>query len=202
MATIAQDSMTGFLTDRATQARKNWGWFLALGTIQIIVGMVAVSFSFSATIASVVTLGVLLLIAGGAQVVAAIFAGDWGGFFLFLLLGILYTVNGFLALENPLFAAEGLTLMLAAGNMAGGTFRIIVSLFERFPSWGWVFFNGIITVSLGTAIWKQWPQSGLWVLGLFVGIDLIVNGVTWSALAITVRNDLAKLTGRISAAAR
>jgi uncharacterized membrane protein HdeD (DUF308 family) len=80
--------------------------------------------------------------------------------------------------------------------MIGGTFRIIVSLFERFSSWGWVFFNGIITLFLGIAIWRQWPQSGLWVLGLFVGIDLIVNGMTWSALAVTVRNGLANFTSR------
>ena len=31
---------------------------------------------------------------------------------------------------------------------------------------------------------------------LFVGIDLIVNGVTWSMLAVGVRNGLALLTGR------
>lgn len=202
MATVAQNSMDGTLTDSATQARKNWGWFLALGILQIIVGIVAVSFSFSATIASVVTLGVLLLIAGGAQAAAAILASDWGGFFLFLLLGALYTVSGFLTLEHPLSAAEGLTLMLATGYMIGGMSRIVVSLYERFPSWGWVFLNGIITTFLGIAIWRQWPQSGLWVLGLFVGIDLIVNGVTWSALAVEVRRGLAQFTGRQATARR
>jgi uncharacterized membrane protein HdeD (DUF308 family) len=56
--------------------------------------------------------------------------------------------------------------------------------------------NGIVTVLLGIAIWQQWPASGLWVLGTFVGIDLIVNGVTWSVLAVGVRNGLASLTGR------
>jgi uncharacterized membrane protein HdeD (DUF308 family) len=67
-------------------------------------------------------------------------------------------------------------------------FRIIVALLERFPSWGWVLANGVITALLGVAIWQQWPASGLWVLGTLVGIDLIVNGVTWSALAAGVRN--------------
>jgi uncharacterized membrane protein HdeD (DUF308 family) len=56
--------------------------------------------------------------------------------------------------------------------------------------------NGVITVLLGIAIWQQWPGSGLWVLGTFVGIDLIVNGVTWSVLAVGVRQGITQLTGR------
>jgi uncharacterized membrane protein HdeD (DUF308 family) len=186
--------MADMLMQEASSVRKNWGWFLALGIVQIVVGTLAVSFAFTATLASVVTLGVLLLSAAGAQIVAAVLARDWGGFFLFLLLGILYTVVGFLTLQHPLLAADGLTLLLAAAYLVGGMFRIIVALVERFPSWGWVLLSGIVTLLLGIAIWAQWPYSGLWVLGLFVGIDLIVNGATWAALAVGVRNELARLT--------
>jgi uncharacterized membrane protein HdeD (DUF308 family) len=184
------------LTKEANDIRRNWGWFLALGIVQIVAGMLAVGFAFSATVATVVAFGVLLLIAAGAQIAAAIWARDWGGFFLFLLVGIVYTIAGFLMLQHPILAAEGLTLMLAAAFLVGGVFRIIVAVAERFPSWGWVVCNGIITVLLGVAIWQQWPASGLWVLGMFIGIDLIVNGVTWSFLAVGVRNGLARLTGR------
>jgi len=170
----------------------SWPW----ASVRSFAGTLAVGFAFSATFASVVTLGALLLIAAGAQVAAAFLARDWGGFFLFVLLGVLYTVAGFLTLQHPLLAAEGLALMLAAGLLVGGMFRIIVAAVERFPSWGWVLCNGIITFLLGIAIWQQWPESGLWVLGMFVGIDLIVNGVTCSALAVGVRNGLARLTGQ------
>jgi uncharacterized membrane protein HdeD (DUF308 family) len=184
------------LTEEANRVRTNWGWFLALGIVQIVAGMLAASFAFTATLASVVTLGILLLIAAGGQTAAAILARNWGGFFLFVLLAILYAVAGFLMLQHPLFAAEGLTLMLAAAFLIGGMFRIVIALVERFPSWGWVLFNGIVTALLGIAIWQQWPESGLWVLGMFVGIELIVNGVTWLVLAVGVRNGLAQLTGR------
>ena len=196
MTTIANDRIAGMLTEEASRIRKNWGWFLALGIVQIVAGTLAVGFAFSATLASVVTLGVLLLIAAGAQTAAAIWARDWSGFFLFLLVGVLYAVAGILSLQHPVLAAEGLTLMLAAAFLAGGVFRIIVALVERFPSWGWVLCNGVITVLLGIAIWQQWPGSGLWVLGTFVGIDLIVNGVTWSVLAVGVGQGITLLTGR------
>src|SRR5262249_51381258 len=153
MTTVAQDRIADMLSEEATQVRKNWGWFLALGIVQIIVGALAVCFAFSASLVSVVTLGVLLLIAAGAQMGAALWARDWSGFFLFLLIGVLYAVTGFLMLQHPLLAAEGLTLMLATAFLVGGMFRIIIALVERFPSWGWVLFNGAITVLLGIAIW-------------------------------------------------
>jgi uncharacterized membrane protein HdeD (DUF308 family) len=134
-----------------------------------------------------VTLGVLLLIAGGAQMAAALLARDWDGFLLFLLLAILYVVAGVLTLQNRLLAAEGLTLMLAALFLVVGLFRIAVALVDHVPSWGWLLFNGVVTVLLGLAIWQQWPESGLWVVGMLVGIELIVNGVTWSVLAVGAR---------------
>ena len=196
MSTVASDRIEGMLTEEANSIRKSWGWFLALGIVQIVAGMLAVSFAFSATVASVVTLGILLLVAAGAQMGAAVWARDWSGFFLFLLVGVLYAVAGFFTLQQPVLAAESLTLMLAAAFVVGGVFRIIVALLERFPSWGWVLANGALAVLLGIAIWQQWPASGLWVLGLFVGVELVVNGLTWLMLAVGVRSGLARLTGR------
>ena len=179
------------ISQLASNIRGNFGWFLALGVLQIVVGMLAVAFSFSATIATVAVLGTIFLVAAGAQIAAAFLARSWGGFFLFLLVGILYGVTGFLTLLHPIAAAEALTLLLAAMLFVGGTFRIVVSLAERFPSWGWVLANGLITVLLGGLIVVGWPASGLWVLGLFVGIDLIANGITWSVFAAGVRSALA-----------
>ena len=191
MNVIAQNRIADVLTDELIGIRKNWGWFLALGIVQIIAGTLAVGFAFSATLASVVTLGVLLLIAAAAQMAAAILAREWDGFFLFLLLAFLYGVAGFLTLRHPLLAAEGLTLMLAALLLVVGLFRIAVALIHHIPSWGWLLLNGVVTVLLGLAIWQQWPESGLWAVGMLVGIELIVNGVTWSVLAVGVRTGLA-----------
>jgi uncharacterized membrane protein HdeD (DUF308 family) len=187
MTSNAQGPVTVVLAVDAASMRKNWGRLLALGIVQIIAGTLAVSFTFRATLASVVTLGVLLLIAGGAQMAAALLARDWDGFLLFLLLAILYVVAGVLTLQNRLLAAEGLTLMLAALFLVVGLFRIAVALVDHVPSWGWLLFNGVVTVLLGLAIWQQWPESGLWVVGMLVGIELIVNGVTWSVLAVGAR---------------
>jgi uncharacterized membrane protein HdeD (DUF308 family) len=187
MTSNAQDPVAVVVAVDAASMRKNRAWFLALGIVQIIAGTLAFSFAFGATLASVVTLGVLLLIAGGAQIAAALLARDWDGFLLFLLLAILYLVAGVLTLQHLLLAAEGLTLMLAALFLVVGLFRIAVALVDHVPSWGWLLFNGVVTVLLGLAIWQHWPESGLWVVGMLVGIELIVNGVTWSVLAVGAR---------------
>jgi uncharacterized membrane protein HdeD (DUF308 family) len=183
------------LIQEADHVRKDWGWVLALGCLQIVPGLLAVSFAVTSTFASVVTFGVLLLIAAAIQVGAAICAREWKGFFLLLLLGILYAVAGFVTLFHPIAAAEGLTLMLAAAFLVGGVFRIVVAVVERFASWVWVLLNGVVTVLLVIAICRQWPVSGLWVLGMFVGIELVVNGLTLSVLAVTVRKALPGSTG-------
>ena len=81
--------------------------------------------------------------------------------------------------------------MLAAAFMVGGVFRIVAALVDRFLGWQWTLCNGIVTLLLGLLIWQQWPESGLWVLGLFAGIDLVFNGVTWTVLALAARNGLA-----------
>lgn len=194
MATVGTDRLTGTFNEEAKRIRNIWGWFLALGIIQIVVGVFALSFAFSATLASVLLLGILLVIAAGAQLTAAFWARDWRGFFVFCLVGLLYLVTGLLMFQHPLLAAESLTLLLAAALLVGGTFRIVVAVTERFPAWGWVFFNGILTALLGLLIWQEWPWTGLWVLGTFVGIDLILNGMTWSIVAIAVRSGLAQFT--------
>ena len=122
---------------------------------------------------------------------AAILARAWDGFFLFLLLAILYAVAGLPMLRHPWIAGEDLTLMLAVLFLIVGLFRIAVAVLDRVPSRGWILFNGVVTVLLGVAIWQQWPDSGLWAVGMLVGIELIVNGVAWSVLSVGVRKGLA-----------
>lgn len=166
----------------------HWAWFLALGIILIVVGMIAVGMPFVASLATAMTFGVLLLVGGAAQLVGAFWTRDWSGFLLSLLMGVLYSVLGLFFLRDPGDALLAITLLLACALIIGGLFRIIGSAMYRFPQWGWVLVGGIINVVLGIMIWQQWPVSGLWVIGLFVGIDLIFTGWTWMILALSVKN--------------
>jgi uncharacterized membrane protein HdeD (DUF308 family) len=90
--------------------------------------------------------------------------------------------------EHPVEPTRGLTLMIAAVFLIGGLFRIVYSLGAgRFPGWSWVLSNGIVTLFMGILIWVGWPASAVWVVGLFVGIDLFFAGGAWVFLALALR---------------
>jgi uncharacterized membrane protein HdeD (DUF308 family) len=117
----------------------------------------------------------------------AFLARRWSGFLTLTLTGLLYLLVGILSIEHPTQAAEALTLLIALFLTVGGLFRIVTALSIRFPHWGWLLFNGAITLLLGVLIWRQWPESSFWVIGLFVGIEMILNGWTWVFVAIALR---------------
>src|SRR5262249_6060632 len=128
-----------------------------------------------------------LAVGGLVEIVSAFFAGAWRGFFLSLLLGILYLVAGVLIVRHPVAAAAGITLALALAYMVGGAMRIAFAITHRAVGTGWVLVNGIITLILGILIWSQWPWDSLMVVGLFVGIDLIFLGWSWVMLGVAVK---------------
>jgi uncharacterized membrane protein HdeD (DUF308 family) len=162
-------------------------FLMVMGIALIVLGAVSMTFSFIATLATVVMFGVVALVGAGFQVVTAFLARRWRGFFLHMIMGVLYVIAGVFMIQNPLEAALGLTILVAVCLLAGGIMRIVMSVFERFEGWGWVFVNGLISTLLGAAIWRQWPLSGLWVIGLFVGIELLLSGVSWLMLGLALR---------------
>ncbi len=172
----------------AEELRRGWGWFLALGIALVLLGLIALSWSVLATIATVALFGWLLLVGGILSTVHAFMRRRWGGFFIELFAGILYGLVGMMMLANPLEAGLALTLLIAIFLMIGGIFRIVTALMVRFPHWMWMLLNGVISLLLGVMIWREWPVSGLWVIGLFLGIDLIFYGWSLIMLGLTVKS--------------
>jgi len=162
----------------------NWGWFLALGIVLLLLGIAAVARSVTATVASMVFFGWLLVFASIAEFITAFMVGKWAGFFLHLLIAILFGITGVLILAKPVISAEAVTLMMSIFFLIGGLYQFVASLWSHLPGWGWQAANGAIASIMGVLIMAQWPVSGLWVIGLFVGIDLILYGSAWIAMAL------------------
>ena len=160
------------------EVKRHAGWFIALGVVLIGLGVIALGAAGFVTLASVLLFGWLLVIAGIMQGVHAVRVRRWGGFTRHLLGGVLSLVVGLLIVANPAAGALSLTLLLAAFFLVGGIFRIVAALSFQFPGRGWAVLGGLVTLLLGIMIWREWPGSGVWVLGTFVGIDLIFDG--WS----------------------
>jgi uncharacterized membrane protein HdeD (DUF308 family) len=100
---------------------------------------------------------------------------------------VLSVVVGLLFLRAPLGALASLTLLAACFLMVGGLFKVVAAVAYRFAAWGWTLAGGVIDVILGLLIWREWPASALWVIGLYVGIDLVFRGFNWVALGLALR---------------
>jgi uncharacterized membrane protein HdeD (DUF308 family) len=168
--------------------QKKWGWFLAIGIALILIGLMAIALAGLTTLFSVIVLASVLIAGGGIQMINTLKTYRGEGFFLSLLTSIFYLVVGILLFLNPQVGGITLTLLLAAFYMVGGISKMVVSAVNRFANWGWMFFSGFIAFMLGLLIWIEWPQSGLWVIGMFVGIDLITVGWLWVALSLTAKD--------------
>jgi len=190
MAIMTSPTTTPFprAGDELAPLRAKWGWILALGIVYVIVGLIALGSVVMATAASVLIVGVMMVIAGVAEVINAFQIKSWGKFLLWLLLGGLYIVAGFVTFENPLLAAAVLTLMLGFTLIFSGIMRIVLafSMKEQTP-WIWVALSGVITLLLGLMIISRWPVSSLYVLGVFLGIDLVIAGASWIGISLGLR---------------
>ena len=177
--------------------RAKWGWILALGIVYVIAGFVALGSVVMATVASVLVVGVMMIIAGVAEIINAFQLKSWGKFLIWALLGALYIVAGFVTFENPLFAAAILTLFLGASLIASGIVRIILAFsMKREQPWVWLLLSSIVTLLLGLLILAHWPVSSVYVLGIFLGIDLVLAGAGWIALSFSLHRPAVSETMR------
>jgi uncharacterized membrane protein HdeD (DUF308 family) len=162
-------------------------WFFLLGVLLVIGGAVALAYSTFWSFAVVLVLGAILIIGGVVTIIGSFWAGRWSAFFLQLLVGILYIMAGMVIRDSPVESTALLTFMIAVFFIVVGIFRIVVSLVERFPQWGWALLNGAVTLFAGIIIYDAYPTSMLWVIGLLVGLEMIFNGLTWIMLSLSIR---------------
>ncbi len=167
--------------------RGNWLWFVVLGVALVALGIVALGSVVIASLAAALAIGMLLLLGGAAEAIGAFWCRGWSGFFLNLLSGVLSIVVGLLFLRAPASALAALTLLVACFLMVGGIFKIVAAVSYRFAAWGWALAGGIVDLVLGLLIWQEWPASALWVIGLYVGINLLFRGFNWIALGLALR---------------
>jgi uncharacterized membrane protein HdeD (DUF308 family) len=168
--------------------RAKSGWIVALGVVYVAAGVIALGSVVLATVASVFIVGIMMLVAGIAEVISAFQVKSWGKFLFWLLLGALYIVAGFLTFENPLLAAAVLTLLLGAALVVSGIMRMLLAFsMMRGTPWIWVLLSGAITFLIGLVIIVHWPVSGLYILGVFLGVDLILAGAGWIGLGLGLR---------------
>jgi uncharacterized membrane protein HdeD (DUF308 family) len=165
------------------------------GVLLVIFGMVAVGSPFLAAVAVNVAIAWLIALAGVVHLMLAFRAHGAGSMIWKLLVGIAYILFGAYLIMHPVLGVASLTLILASLFLIEGILNII--LFFKMRSLGgssWVLVDGIITLVLGLMIYRQWPSSSAWAIGILVGVSMIISGVTRVMLSLAVR----KTTGAVA----
>ena len=169
------------------QLPARWKPLLTLGIVLIAFGTLALAVSFVATLVSVLAFGWLLLVTGGTETVYAFKNARWAGTILHVANGVLSGTAGFLLVMNPAAGAVVLTLLMAMFFLIGGLFRIGAALVMSVPHRGWILLSGAVTLLLGIFIWRQLPGAAIWLIGTFVGVDMIMIGWSWTMAALAAR---------------
>jgi uncharacterized membrane protein HdeD (DUF308 family) len=186
-ASMYDNSSWSMADDDRHGLRRIWGWLVGLGVALIALGFAAIAWPAVATFATVTVFGVLLVVGGLVELVSMIWVRRWGGFFHHLLSGLLYLFLGAVLLDRPGLGAAGYTLLLAVFFVASGVTRAVYAIGHQGPGRGWTILSGVISFLLGVMIWRDLPEAALWVIGTFVGIELVFNGMTWLMLGLAAR---------------
>jgi uncharacterized membrane protein HdeD (DUF308 family) len=168
--------------------RSKWGWFVVLGVALIVLGVFALGDVVGVTVISALFIGAMFLVGGVFQVIHAFMVKTWSGFLMNMLGGVLYAVGGVLIMNEPVAGAILITLLLVVALVLGGILRIVVALRHReMRRWWLMALSGLVSVVIGLMLYVSLPWSGLWVLGTLIGVELIVQGVTWLMFGTTLR---------------
>lgn len=177
------------LGEAIARLKPKWGWFVGFGALTTAMGVATLLYLVViGTVASVYMIGFAMILAGGAEIGIGLKAKTWGWLAIWTLVGLLYVVAGAFALAQPLVAAAAYTLMIGAALVVTGIAQIVAAF--RLPSGNkaLVGLAGAVTVALGVMILAAWPASGLFVLGTFLGIDLLFYGLSWIAFGMRLKS--------------
>jgi uncharacterized membrane protein HdeD (DUF308 family) len=170
------------------EVSKNWGWLLCLGILFVILGTIGLGRLFALSLAGAFSFGILMIIGGAAQFIEAVKCKGWKSLAYHVLIAVLYVVGGLFLIWNPLAAKLLLTWILGAVLICVGIIRVVMALQMRATgSWIAPLLGGIISIILGGLILAKLPLSGLFVIGLFIAIELITNGWSYIFIALAAR---------------
>lgn len=166
-------------------ANKN-SWLIA-GVVLALLGAVCIGMPFAAGVWTITLLGIVLIISGISTVIHAFKSRGWAGFTVQLLLGTVYAAVGVLLAINPLEGMVAVTLIIGAFLLVDGITRLFLALrVRKMPGSKWLLGGGVLSILLGLIIVSGWPGDSTWVLGLFIGIDLLMLGITLIGIASAV----------------
>lgn len=160
----------------------------ALGLFFVILGFIGLGMSMYLTLATMLVFGILLVVGGVSQIADAFRCAGWKGTYWHLFLGFLYIVCGAIVFANPFVTSVLLTMVLGVVLVLMGIVRIAMSISMKNSGWGLILLSGIAALVLGAMILLHWPATGIWIIGLFIAIELIMTGWSYILIAFVTKH--------------
>lgn len=155
---------------------------ILMGIVMGALGILAMAAPLVTGVAVAMLVGFVVVLGGVLQVVLGVKAESWGSRIFGIMLGSVALICGLLLVGHPLFSLGFLSLLLAGYFLIDGIFQV-VQAWDIKPEQGWgsTLFAGVFSIVLGVLIWRQWPLSGAWAVGILVGVKIVFSG--WSMIA-------------------
>jgi len=170
------------LSAGAPEAKRDGRMLVLMGLLMVILGILAVASPLVTGVAIALTVGTLVLLGGVLQIVLGVKAESWGSRIFGMILGVVALVCGLLLIGHPLFGLSFLALVLAGYFLLDGIVQVVQGLdIKPDRGWGATLLAGLLSVLLGVLIWRRWPLSGAWAVGVLAGLKILLSG--WSMIA-------------------
>jgi len=171
----------------ASEIKSQMGWSVFLGVLIVVLGVLSLAYPFVTGVATVLTLGVILLTVAIVELVLALRFKSASDFFLKLFSAIIYGITGFLLVAYPVGGVAGLALFLGSMLLVQGVILAVLGFKAQKGIRGWFLFDAAVTVLLSLLILAHWPSSSVWAIGTLVGVAVIMRGATRVATSLAVR---------------
>ena len=157
------------------------GALIGMGILFIALGMIGVAGQTMFSFVTINVLGAFLILGGTLQFAHALKSHGWRSVTIQIILALLYIVAGIYTWAFPIPALEAITLWLAAIFFVTGALRLISAFQHRhFREWFWLVLSSAISILMGILIMNGYPETSLWLPGLLIAIELLLQG--WSLL--------------------
>lgn len=189
MSEINPQNLDALQHRMAEEFAKHWKLFMFQGLLLGILGVIAIALPQIATLAIEVFIGWLFFVGGVIRGLTAFRGRNLPGAFWSILISLLAIAVGLILILQPMKGTLTLTMVLIALFIVQGIFSILMSLQfrEHLKSWFWTLFSGIVDLALAYLIWKGWPESAAWAIGLLVGINMLFAGMSLAFTALSAR---------------
>ena len=162
-------------------AAKIPGALIGMGILFIALGMIGIAGQTLFSFVTINVLGAFLILGGALQFAHALKSSGWKSVGIQIILAILYIAAGIYTWAFPIPALEAITLWLAVIFFVTGFLRLISAFQHRhFQEWFWLVLSSAISILMGVLIMNGYPESSLWLPGLLIAIELLLQG--WSLL--------------------